>query len=239
MNRTIYIGLTIILLFGSAFLLMHSEKSNSEVSDWSINATTIEACTCPMFCQCYFNTEPAGHEHAEGESTHYCKFNMAWKINEGHYGDVNLDGVTFWIAGDLGEGWEDGEVDWAKLHFDPSVTSEQKEGITEILGPLFPAEWQSFSLEEDLSIQWEANSNDATALLNNGRAGEMRLATPATALNNEPAVLTNIQYWGAPRNDGFVMMPNTVQAYRIGDNTYESNGTNGFMITIDMNSNDI
>ena len=29
-------------------------------SDWALNATIIEACSCPMFCQCYFNTKPAG-----------------------------------------------------------------------------------------------------------------------------------------------------------------------------------
>jgi len=46
-------------------------------------------------------------------------------------------------------------------------------------------------------------------------------------------------YWGAPRHDGFVMMPNEIQAYRKGDKAFESSGTNGFMITIDMNSSDI
>ena len=29
--------------------------------EWSMNATIIEACSCPMFCQCYFNMEPAAH----------------------------------------------------------------------------------------------------------------------------------------------------------------------------------
>src|SRR5262249_55523583 len=28
---------------------------------WDFNATIIEACSCPMFCQCYFNTQPADH----------------------------------------------------------------------------------------------------------------------------------------------------------------------------------
>ena len=29
--------------------------------DWKMNATIIEACSCPMFCQCYFATKPAAH----------------------------------------------------------------------------------------------------------------------------------------------------------------------------------
>ena len=53
-----------------------------------------------------------------------------------------------------------------------------------------------------------------------------------------PPVIKNLRYWGAPRNDGFVLMPNEVQAYRVGPKAYESKGTNGFMLTLDMNSKD-
>ena len=49
-------------------------------------------------------------------------------------------------------------------------------------------------------------------------------------------VIKNLRYWGAPRNDGFVMMPNTVEALRTGDKAYEFKGTNGFMITFDIDS---
>ena len=42
----------------------------------------------------------------------------------------------------------------------------------------------------------------------------------------------------APRNDGFVLMPNKVEAYKLGDKAFEYKGTNGFMITIDINSKD-
>ena len=33
---------------------------------WSMNATIIEACSCPMFCQCYFGTHPAEHHGPNG-----------------------------------------------------------------------------------------------------------------------------------------------------------------------------
>lgn len=230
-----------ILIFGSAFILIHSEKETT--TDWVINATAIEACTCPMFCQCYFNSEPAGHSHGghgeHDEEAHYCRFNMAWKVNSGHHGDTNLEGVLFWIAGDLGESFADATGDWAVLHFDPSVTDEQREGIANILAPLFPITYDSFGIEQDQTIDWQANTQEAVALLDGGNAAEMHLVHPPTAVTNEPAVLTNIQYWGAPRHDGFVMMPNRTQAYRLGDKAFESGGTNGFMITIDINSNDI
>ena len=50
--------------------------------------------------------------------------------------------------------------------------------------------------------------------------------------------MRNLKYWGAPRNDGFILMPNEIEAYRVGPNAFEHNGTNGFMITLDMSSKD-
>jgi hypothetical protein len=245
MKRVLILCLTSAFLFGSAFILNQTKDSENSImlelsdTEWSMNATAIEACTCPMFCQCYFNTEPAAHGHDHGEEAHYCKFNMAWQINEGHYGNTDLKGALFWIAGDLGEGWGDGNVDWAALHFDPSVSEAQREGISTILSPLFPANWQSFTVGDDKSIEWHATTKEAVARLDNGNAAEMRLMHPPTAMTDEPAVLTNVIYWGAPRHDGFIMMPNEIQAYRLGDKAFESSGSNGFMITIDMNSSDI
>src|SRR5262245_27304690 len=54
-------------------------------AEWAVNATAIEACSCPMFCQCYFNTKPAAHataaEHSHHGGTHFCRANLAYKIN--------------------------------------------------------------------------------------------------------------------------------------------------------------
>lgn len=242
MKRLLTITVILALIIGAAFVILAFQHEAESNPDWSMNATAIEACTCPMFCQCYFSTEPASHSHDqahEGEETHYCKFNMAWKINDGHHEGTDLSEAVFWIAGDLGSGWDDGMLDWATLHFDPSVTEEQREGITAILDPLFPAEYESFTVGEDYSIEWNATNLEAKALLDGGNAAEVHLMHPPTAMSEEPAVLSNIQYWAAPRHDGFVMMPNEVQAYRTGDKAFESNGSNGFMITVDINSDDI
>src|SRR4026207_2077432 len=82
---------------------------------WSFNAPAIEACSCPMFCQCYFDTKPAGHTaHAgTGSTGHFCRFNMGYKVNKGVYKGTKLDGAKFWIAGDLGGDWSKGQMDWA------------------------------------------------------------------------------------------------------------------------------
>ena len=82
----------------------------TEDLDWHFNGTAIEACSCPLFCPCYFNTETALHQTEHG-AEHFCKFNMAYKVNEGHHGDTDLSGVKFWVAGDLGANWKEGNTE--------------------------------------------------------------------------------------------------------------------------------
>ena len=57
-------------------------------------------------------------------------------------------------------------------------------------------------------------------------------------MTGDPVIITNLKYEGAPRNDGFLLMPNEVEAYRVGDKPFEFKGTNGFVTTIDIASED-
>lgn len=208
-----------------------------EAKDWAMNTTIIEACSCPMFCQCYFNAEPAAH-HVDGAESHFCKFNMAHRINKGHYGDVALDGVKFWVSGDLGENFGDGEADWAVVTFEPSVSEQQREVIKIALGKVYPVTWKSFSVAEDARIDWSAQQGQAEARLDGGKIAEIVLSR-FTGMTEENIVFRNLKYFGAPRNDGFIMMPNKLQAYRAGEKAFETNGTTGFMITYDISSKDL
>ena len=58
-------------------------------------------------------------------------------------------------------------------------------------------------------------------------------------MTDGPVVLKNVKYWGTPRNDGFIMMPNEIEAYGEGPKAFEYKGTNGFMLTFDVNSKDV
>jgi hypothetical protein len=219
--------------------------AGAPAADWAMNATVIEACSCPMFCQCYFNSKPAshgGHDHAahkgHGEAKHFCRANNAYKINKGHYGETKLDGAKFWIAADLGDDFGDGEMDWGVLYFDKTLTPAQREGIGFLAGKLFPVKWRSFKTAEASIDKWEFNKDEAHALLDGGKSGEVKLKR-FQGMTDDPIVIKNLKYWGAPRNDGFVLMPNVVEAYRVGPDAFEYKGTNGFMVTMDISSKDV
>jgi hypothetical protein len=245
MKRVFLLALSVCcgLVLAGALLAADKPAANKP---WAFNATIIEACSCPMFCQCYFSTSPASHDMAgmeghEGHSEAYCKFNNAYKVNRGTYNGVSLAGAKFWVAGDLGSSFGDGEADWAVLTFDPSVKPAQREGIAAILGHVYPVKWAKFDMGADAPIVWEhkVGSDEAHATLDGGKAAEVTLKSSVAHNSAGPTVIKNLKYFGAPRNDGFVLMPNTVEAYRIGDKPYEFKGTNGFMITLDITSKDV
>ena len=86
-------------------------------------------------------------------------------------------------------------------------------------------------------MTWVASKDEARATLDGGKTAEVSLKRFG-GMTNEPVVIKNLKYFGVPRNDGFIMMPNTIEAYRVGDKAFEFKGTNGFMITIDTSSKD-
>lgn len=233
---------TFSILIAVAFLIMRTAfgANAAATPEWSMNASIIEACSCPMFCQCYFNDKPAGHgEHAgHGGGEHFCRFNNAYKVNKGSFGDTKLDGALFWVAGDLGGDFSKGQMDWAAVTFDPSVTPPQRDGIKTILGHVYPVKWNSFSVATDAKMTWTASKEHAEAKLDDGKVGEVVL-NKMKGNTDAPVVISNLKYWGVPKNEGFVLMPNEVEAYRVGDKPFEFKGTNGFMITFEISSKDV
>jgi hypothetical protein len=207
-------------------------------SDWAMNATIIESCSCPLFCQCFFSDQPAAHhDHKTGKMEHFCKGNLAFQVNRGHYGTTKLDGARFGLAGDLGDRLSDG-MEWLIVTFDPSVPPPAREGLAVILSHVYPGPVKDFKMGADARIEWKANKDRAVALLDDGKAGEIVLKR-FKGNTDEPVVIKNLKYVAAPRNDGFILMPNEVEAYHLGDKAFEFRNTGGFVVTIDINSKDV
>jgi hypothetical protein len=224
--------------FGLPLVVVTAGTPAGGTAEWAMNATAIEACSCPMFCQCYFNTQPAAHHQHGADSKHFCRANLAYKVNKGHHGTVKLDGAKFWIATDLGPDFSTGQMDWAVVTFDKATTKEQRDALVTIVGALFPVKWNSLTTAEADIDNWKFDKNTAYATMDGGKTAEIRLKR-FQGMTDEPIVIKNLTYWGAPRHDGFVLMPNEVEAYRVGPKAFEHKGTNGFMITVDINSKDV
>ena len=217
---------------------VHAQALPREGSvDWAMNATIIDGCSCRMLCPCIFGSpatvgSAATHEHSGHRS---CFFNMAVRVNKGHYGVVRLDGLKFWFAGDKGD------AKTVELTFEPSATKDQREGIREFLSHFMPLKWKSFTEGLDAKIEWKAEAVRAEAKLDGGKAAEVVLTRYSGATGKGTTVIKNMSYLAATRNDGFNIMPVEFIAYRRGPKPapFEFRGTSGWTITIDMNSRDV
>ena len=129
--------------------------------------------------------------------------------------------------------------EWVEVTFEPSVTKEQRDALTVILPHAYPVTWKSFTVGQDAPIEWSFTNERAVARLAGGNAAEVVLIHAPTGMTKEPVVIKNLKYFGVPRNTGFALMPNEVNAYRVGAKPFESKGTNGFMITYDITSKDV
>src|SRR5712664_2441801 len=92
---------------------------------WRMKADYVEACSCHLFCPCYFN------KHAEHPM---CEFNMAVSVREGHSRETNLAGAKYWLTGDLGDEWGTAKkASWVVVSFDPSTSKAQRDALAPII----------------------------------------------------------------------------------------------------------
>src|SRR5712692_1728018 len=212
---------------------MPSEKKPAAVAakpDFVITASYIEACSCDMFCPCYFND----HSTAHG-SQHFCKANLVLKVDKGYYKKTNLDGVKAWLSTDLGADWGKGKAEWLVVTFDPKITAEQQAAMTDILFQLYPLKFNVLGVDK-VPFLWEIKGNAAHARLDNGM-GEVILERVAGDNAKQEVVAHNLKYWGAQSNTGFRMWKNKRNYYEGHGQKFETNGTNGFLITITFSGN--
>ena len=205
--------------------------------DWAVNATIIDGCSCQMLCPCIFGSpatvgSSATHQHAGHKS---CYFNAVFRVNNGHYGTVKLDGLKFWFAGDKGD------AKTVELTFEPSATKDQRAAIRVFMSNFLPLKWTSFTEGPDARIEWKTEPTRAEAKLDGGKAAAVVLTRNPGATGTGTTIIKNMSYFAAIRNDGFNILPVESLTYRRGTRItpFEFRGTSGWTITIDMNSRDV
>ena len=67
----------------------------AEIPSWRITGDWFDNCSCAVACPCTF---------AQAPDNGFCETVLFWHIGHGHYGDINLDGLSFVRVGLGGEG---------------------------------------------------------------------------------------------------------------------------------------
>jgi hypothetical protein len=94
---------------------------------YTISGEELEACSCQAPCPCHFQFDTTlGH----------CDGTTGWRINSGHYGDVDLAGVTYVVQAFIGKNMvsdiKTGGVEGA-AYFDAKSTPQQRDAVMKIM----------------------------------------------------------------------------------------------------------
>jgi hypothetical protein len=187
---------------------------------YALKAEIIEACSCNLFCMCYFNTHPDGER--------FCEFNNAFRVISGNVGDVKLDGEYFWVSGDLGGDFTK-PLKSAILTFDAKTPKEKREAIAFLVAKLYPLPFEKFATDE-APISWKRDGLHGHAKL--GDKAEVTLEGVKDA-SGKQSVIHNLAYWGAQKNHGFELAYGT-HFYKGNGHDYKHTRRNGFFITVEV-----
>ena len=212
------------ILVSILVLTVAASPAQKDARTFDVTAEIIEACSCPLFCGCYFNAEP--------NDPHGCTFNNVFEFKQGsRAGNVDLSGARVWLSGDLGlEALSKGKAAHAVITFDKKTTPEQREAIGAVIGKIYPVSWDKVETREDEISVWEHKDGVAHAKMASGK-GEVKLSQGAWRKGDKPSVIQGLNYFGAQSNDGFVLAKSN--HYFHGDSiSYDLNDRNGFIIRI-------
>ena len=195
---------------------------------YDVTVDTIEGCSCPLFCTCYFGASA---------DEHMCEANNVYKFRKSsRWGDVDLSDQIVWLNLDLGGEWHKNPgpgmaTEWALVTFDKKTSPVQRDAIGKVLGVVFPVKWKKFSTRED-DLTFDDGAKTAHATMASGLA-EISLDKSATNRPDKdaPASIKNLQYWFSTSNDGFNLAYSTHHFNGAdGDPKYSYEKRNGFTI---------
>jgi Protein of unknown function (DUF1326) len=207
---------------GLVLALAVSLAAAPEESSWRMKADYVEACSCHLFCPCYFN------KHAEHLM---CEFNMAVTVREGHSGNVDLRNAKYWLTGDIGDKWgTEKQGTWVVVSFDPKTTKEQRDALAPIILKTYGLEWGELKVQE-APIEVRQSGDIVEAKLADGREAYLKLRREPGA-DGKGVVLRNVKYFNAVQNDGFQLYRSLEHRADLEGHQFSYSDRNAFLITI-------
>ena len=189
---------------------------------WRMKADYVEACSCHLFCPCYFN------KHAEHP---YCEVNMAVTVREGLSGNVDLAGAKYWLTGDLGDKWgTEKKATWVTVSFDPKTTQAQRDALAPIILKTYGLEWGELKVQE-APIEIRQSGDIVEAKLADGNQAYLKLQREP-GVDGKGVVLKNVKYFEAVQNDGFQMYKSIEHRANVAGHEFSYSDRNAFLITI-------
>lgn len=193
-----------------------------QTSTWSFRGEFIQAFSCELFCPCHWNATP---------DADFCKFNIAIRIKQGHYGNTRLDGLEIWLSGDFGGDLGDGEGEVVQFAFERAATHDQVDGVLDILSVIYPVNWKRIIGVARTAIEWRKDSDKAYAKRGDGK-GEITLTFIKGSDKKTPVVINNLAYFASKKNYGFNLARANYNA-KVGEDSFAFDNSNGSYVEVE------
>ncbi|KPK29036.1 MAG: hypothetical protein AMJ61_00740 [Desulfobacterales bacterium SG8_35_2] len=204
-----HITIRVLVIF-----IMGIMAASLSAKDWAIKANYTESCSCNPVCPCLFGSP---------STLGYCEGNNLIEIKEGHYGDVNLDGISLVTAFSLGK--------WLKIYVSDNATDEQSKAALELLklketfGFIYAGKSEIISQEKasvsiaktDTSVKFSVPASTVEIEMMKGWEGK-------------PIKIQNI---GVPFMRDYTQYKSITTSHKSKDKEFKHSGTNGLTAGIE------
>jgi hypothetical protein len=99
-------------------------KAQETISPWEINVTYVETCNCDFGCPCNFSGFP---------TYGFCRALVLYRIDQGHYGSVKLDGLSVVEAANWPKAIHNGDGTM-RLYISKEADQKQRDALVKIFG---------------------------------------------------------------------------------------------------------
>lgn len=202
----------LVALVAGGVATLAAGQQTTAVPAWHLTATVAESCSCAVSCSCNFGGSP---------NRMPCEGNRLISITRGHFGDVDLAGVSFLVTFEMRK--------WSKIYVSDKVTDRQNAAVEALL----PIAFAGFR-NGMLSLQKAPITMEITDT-------RVRFSSPESSVDMEvmrgfggqPVKILNLPN---PAYQDYTQFKSVSHTHAGGAHAWSHSGTNGFTSTMDVGS---
>ncbi|HEY6210862.1 MAG TPA: DUF1326 domain-containing protein [Vicinamibacterales bacterium] len=199
-------------LLPAALIVLALTTPPRAAENWHITATVAESCSCTIACPCNFGGEP---------NVNPCEGNRLIAIKSGHYGDVDLAGVSFIVTFQM--------RGWSKIFVSDKVSDRQKDAVEALLPIAFAGFHRGMLSFTKAPIAMEITDTRVT-FSSPESSVDMEAMKGFDGKNVKIMNLPNAAY------QDYTQFKSVSHTHTSADHSWKHSGTNGFTSTMDVGS---
>lgn len=185
-------------------------------SDWALEGTWSDTCSCKVACPCFFGSEPT-----EG----FCEGTSLLEVERGHFGGVEIDGLTAIVTMRIGE--------WARIYVAESATAEQAEAVGAVIPLALP--FLGMSVVETVEVVPISVERTETTLKYAAPESAVELEI-VMGVDGEPIKISNLPAQGLPfpKTHDHTQYRSVHSKHDSAAHHFEWRGRNGLVSKVDL-----